>query len=128
MSYGWIITKDNVTDAKDHAKHEATGGKEGLRSRKGWIGPRNCPDAIQKRLEAGEGDPFRMLYDADGKKPEDHEDNKPIPYTGRMLYVEDDADDDPAEALFSPLDNLGTPDAGCALIQYKNAEGKWDTI
>lgn len=130
MSYGWIITEDNVTDDEDHAKYEATNGKEGLRPRKGMVGPRTCPKAIQKRLEAGEGQPFRMLYDAagPGQRHEDHEDNKPIPYIGRMLYIEDEADDDEEEAMFSPLNNLGTPDAGCVHIQYKNAQGEWDTI
>jgi hypothetical protein len=29
---------------------------------------------------------------------------------------------------FGPLDDLGTPDAGCVMIQYRNDKGDWETL
>lgn len=29
---------------------------------------------------------------------------------------------------FCPLDDFGRPDSGCTEIQYKNVDGKWETL
>ena len=56
------------------------------------------------------GQPFQM-FDDDGT----------LYYEGR--YVGDDSED-----LFGPLEDMGTPDAGCTGIKYPNAEGKMEFI
>ena len=41
------------------------------------------------------------------------------------LYYEGYSDDD---SSFDPLDDFGTPNAGCTEIQYKDEKGKWSTL
>jgi hypothetical protein len=41
------------------------------------------------------------------------------------LYYEGFSTDD---SSFGPLDNYGTPNAGCTYIQYKNGFGKFETL
>ena len=98
-SYGWIITKDNVTN-----------GIEGLKTRVGMLGPRDLSEEMSDRLKNGEGAKFRMKDD-DGN----------IYYYGRLVGDEDSEDG------FGPLDDLGRPDAGATSIEYyKN--GKWEVL
>ena len=44
------------------------------------------------------------------------------------LYYEGYSDDCDGESAFDPLDDYGTPNAGCTEIQYKNGVGKWETL
>jgi len=70
-------------------------------------GPRTITDAQVAVLVNGGGHQFKM-YDDDGV----------LYYYGRC-----------AEQEFSPLDDYGTPNAGCTEIRYHNAEtGEWDTL
>ena len=68
-----------------------------------WNGPQNTIDQCKEDCNHK----FRMLDD-DG-----------------MLYYEGCSDDD---SSFDPLDDFGTPNAGCTEIQYKNITGKWSTL
>jgi hypothetical protein len=102
----WIITKDKIeSDAK------------------GVTGPRTASEADIKRLQAGEGKRFRMLDD-DGE----------IYYYGRQLETSDADKGYYAENEFAPLDNFGTPNAGCTEIQFdngaKDSKGKvvWESL
>lgn len=100
----FIITRDYIT-----AK-----GEEGYGT--GTIGPRTAqPDTIE-RLANGEGDKFRLV---DG--------DDIVYYHGRFI---DDSEREgyDAEAEFQPLDCYGTPNAGCAYIEYRNAAGEWQGI
>lgn len=102
----WIIVKDKIeSDAV------------------GVTGPRTASESDVKRLQAGEGVRFRMLDD-DGE----------IYYYGRQL-AESDADSGyGGETEFAPLDNFGTPNAGCTEIQFdygvKDDKGKvvWESL
>lgn len=106
----WIITKDKL------AETEAD-------SAKGLTGPRSASDNDVARLKAGEGIRFRML-----------DDDREVYYYGRFLEEDDCSADYYAEEEFAPLDNFGTPNAGCTIIQYDNgkrdAKGKviWETL
>lgn len=115
MSYGWLITRDLLAeeDGFPSSLTEPCPGNE-----TGVYGPHGISDALVKRLFAGEGDEFRMLDDDE------------IPYyEGRIIVPEpsvtigEDIDPD-----FAPLDDFGTPNAGCVTIQYKSANGEWETI
>jgi hypothetical protein len=78
--------------------------------RVGVIGPSTISDKTKAKLIAGEGSKFRMKDD-DGE----------VYYVGRLVG---DAD---SEEGFCPLDDFGTPDAGCTSIEYlKN--GKWEVL
>lgn len=108
----FIITKDNVASADD--KKQNPEGKCNAYA-KGVMGPRTISDQAETALLAGEGQEFRMRFD------EPVEEEKPA-YYGRYLE-EDDSDE------FQPLDCFGTPNAGCAWIEYKNTEtGEWEAV
>ena len=96
--YGWLITKDNVTDDGD---------------REGCMGPHNIPGELEARLRAGEGVEFRMRYN-DRDEGDTIEDD--TAYYGRFLS--DDGNQD-GEWGFGPLEDLGEPDAGCTMIEYR---------
>lgn len=98
-SYGWIIDTDHIN-----------GGH-----RDGTMGPRDISPDVELRLEKNKkcGSRFRM-YDDDGE----------LYYSGRIL-IADDAD---GETAFAPLDDFGTPDAGCTEIRYLDDAGKWVTL
>jgi hypothetical protein len=101
MAYGWIIDREYVTGDMD------------LPSREGWVGPRGIPKRIEALLREGGGKAFRMYCD-------DEQEADTLCYEGRLLADEDD--DDVTE--FEPLDDLGTPDAGCSTIKYFE-DGEW---
>ena len=72
------------------------------------VGPRSSPKRYYEVL-AEPGEYFRMLDD-DGK----------VYYEGKIVGDYDG---------FEPLDDLGTPDAGCTEIQYwDKEEQKWITL
>lgn len=111
----WIITKDKIADPDDR---EGTYGNA-----KGLTGPRSASLRDIERLKAGEGRRFRMLDD-DGE----------IYYYGRQLEESDADKDYYAENEFAPLDNFGSPNAGCTEIQFdygkRDAKGKvvWESL
>lgn len=108
MSYAWIIDQDHLADPEDEPGTNMNAV--------GVCGPRDAPDELielleihaTKELAARHADAeiyrFRM-YDDDGE----------LYYTGRMITDEGATE----EASFGPLDDYGTPNAGCTLIKYQ---------
>lgn len=100
----FLITRDFIT-----RKHEEGYGV-------GVQGPRTARPEILARLDAGEGEAFRML-----------DDDEIVYYHGR--FIDDaDAEDYRGETEFQPLDCYGTPNAGAVTIQYRNESGTWETL
>lgn len=104
---GWIITKDHITDGAEKAPSNLNAV--------GLVGSSEIDPEDVVRLTAGEGEPFRM-FDDDGN----------LYYEGRFLEGKDTEDLEAAE--FQPLDNFGTPNAGCTYIEYKDASGVWKML
>lgn len=75
---------------------------------KGVRGPRATTLTREEIRKHGKA--FRLLDD-DGE----------LYYRGIYLGPDD-------ETLFAPLDDFGTPNAGCTSIQYRNALGAWETL
>lgn len=74
-------------------------------------GPNGISATIFNMLKNGEGEPFRML-----------DDDRILYYEGRLIG------DDNTDG-FEPLDDYGTPGAGCTIIQYKNEKsGHWEDL
>lgn len=96
--YAWIITKDHLADGST------------ITDEAGTTGPRRATADLLARLQAGEGQEFRM-YDDDGE----------LYYEGR--YLGDDSED-----MFGPLDDFGMPNAGAVRIDYKNDAGAWEVL
>lgn len=96
MAYGWIITKDFIFDVKTES------------SSIGVTGPSGLSDKLQEKLDAGEGETFR-LYD------DDHN----LYYEGRILHE---------RSGFEPLDDYGTGNAGCTGIKYLQPNGEWEYL
>lgn len=96
--YHWVITKDLITDPEHDIDHAGTHGPAATTL---------TPEEIQHHPK---GRAFKMR-DADGT---DY-------YEG--VYVGPDD-----ETLFTPLDDFGTPNAGCTEIAYRNALGAWEWI
>lgn len=100
-AYAWIIVKDHLADE--------------LWNEKGVVGPREARCSAggsfsQKSAELAANyahhTPFKM-YDDDGE----------LYYSGE-LYFDSDPCDMTAEAVFGPLDDFGTPNAGATEIRY----------
>lgn len=91
--YGWIITKDNIADPSVTPPSNLNA--------KGMMGPSDCPFTAEEIKAKGEK--FRML-----------DDDEEVYYYGYCLSEGDEI------GAFSPLENFGMPNAGCADIQYKN--------
>lgn len=103
-NYAWIIDKDHMArrDAKPGTNSNAVG----------VLGPRDAPDDLEAKLQGGEGEPFRM-YDDDGN----------LYYEGRIVRTGEESDDlNASEEGFEPLDDFGTPNAGCTEIRYRRGE------
>ncbi len=97
-TYAWVITKDHIAD--DAAPLGTNQNAVGV------SGPEGA--TAEQILEASlHGEPFRLLDD-DGE----------VYYEGRCLCNESEDD-------FGPLDDFGTPNAGCTEIQYRDRSGKW---
>lgn len=99
--YAWIIDEDLVAD----------GDNVGIK------GPANADERLVDGLADGQGAVF-MLSD------DDH-----VPYyLGRLIRWPletpggDELDD---EDLFGPLDDFGTPSAGCTTVHYLDPYGNW---
>lgn len=97
-NYHWTITKDHIRDPEHDRDDAGTHGPSGATLTADQIA------ANPKALE------FRMCDD-DGE----------LYYTGKYLGPDD-------ETLFAPLDDFGTPNAGCTSIHYKNAQGAWEQL
>lgn len=110
----FIITRDLIADEEDRAAHPD--GQSNLYA-KGLIGPRDASDQDIARLRAGEGIKFRLLDD-DGE----------VYYYGRRLEESDADATYGGEPELAPLDCFGTPNAGCAIQEEKDEEGKWRAI
>lgn len=120
IMYAWIVTKDKVTTPDEHAAYKATNGERGLRTRKGWVGPRDAPDDLVARLKAGEGLKWRCRDDDDN-----------IYYYGRVIEADAAADANvmSEEALMGPLNDLAAPDAGaCKIEHYDAAKKAWEYV
>lgn len=63
-----------------------------------------------------------------------YEDGEDLPHKFRMLdddghvYYHGKCSSCDDEHAFAPLEDFGTPNAGCTEIQYKNAKGEWETL
>ncbi len=92
--YGWRITEDHISD---------DGHEEGTE------GPSGLPSELSDKLDAEDGQEFKM-YDDDG-----------------VLYYEGLITGD--YTGFEPLDDFGKPNAGCTDIMYWNDKTKeWETL
>lgn len=78
----------------------------------GIIGPSGVSDAVTAQLIRGEGSKFR-LYDDDCN----------LYYEGIQI-----TGNNSDEGCFAPLDDFGTPNAGCTYMKVENAEGKWEEL
>jgi hypothetical protein len=122
--YGWIITRDRSHEINE--AHRAA-GREALDDdapETGTIGPRSIPVAIEARLKAGEGVPFRLLDEGDlddcndneyGAVAEGHPDYSVV-FEGRLI-------DPSGEWETAPLDDFGAYRA--IGIQYRDSHGTW---
>jgi hypothetical protein len=110
----WIITKDLIADEEDRVAYPE--GGRNLHA-VNLIGPRSATERDEARLKAGEGIPFRLLDD-DGE----------VYYYGRRLEQSDADEGYMGENELAPLDNFGRPNAGCAIQEEKNKDGKWEAI
>lgn len=99
MGYAWIITQDHIADVLPDAPSDV-----------GVSGPRAATPTQLAALRLGVGHPFRMLDD-DGE----------VYYEGLFLGNSD------ACAAFGPLDDFGTPNAGCTSIEYLR-DGRWEVL
>ncbi len=80
--------------------------EDGIASRVG-VRSRNCPDQPDTKGWRE----FRML-----------DDDRNVVYSGLSSDWE-------SENAFAPLDDFGTPDAGCTMIEYKNPNTKaWEPL
>jgi hypothetical protein len=97
-SYAWVITRDHISEPP-----ACDAGTQGPR------------DATATQLQAASkaGTPFKM-YDDDGI----------LYYEGRC-WSEDGTD---SEDGFGPLDDFGTPNAGCTEIRYRQPGGQYVTL
>ena len=93
--YGWIITHDLLGDEPEAV---------------GVMGPRNITEELKRRLQAGEGQAFRLLDD----------DREPY-YAGRWIVTE------AGDAEGDPLADYGEPNAGCTIMQVREG-GRWEDL
>jgi hypothetical protein len=96
--YGWMIHQDFLYDDDDMENENDAA----------TIGPRNVDLQIQRRLESGDGEKFRML-----------DDDRILYYEGRIIGD---------YSGFEPLDDFGMPNAGCTTIQYRGKNGAWSDL
>ena len=99
-NYAWIIDRDYAPDGSPGTYLNATG----------LTGPRNASQTALAALADGLGVRFRMLDDDGG-----------LTYAGRFVG------DHESEDGFGPLDDFGTPNAGCTSIEYW-LNGQWEQL
>jgi len=116
-TYAWRISRDVLfgKDDPDFPREEWSDA--------GVEGPSNASDALLAILRhpvvnADRVHEFRML-----------DDDRIVYYYGHITTVAGESPWDMDEdAAFGPLVDFGTPNAGAVILQYKNAEGEWETI
>ena len=103
MKTQWTITKDHLadTDAKKGTNANAVG----------IVGPRGATLTHDEIVNHADAVKFKMF-----------DDDRNLYYEGVMV-VEDYG----SEEMFFPLDNFGTPNAGCTELQYLE-DGSWKTL
>lgn len=101
--YAWIITKDHLYKDGD-APNGTLGSLD--KSAQGTLGPSNPLTESGHKITTN-GEHFRML-----------DDNRELYYEGFIIGDYDG---------FEPLDDFGTPDSGCTIIQYKG-HGTWSDL
>lgn len=96
IQYGWVIDEDKLDD--DFRSNGV-----------GIMGPRDLDPELRRRLDHGVGARFRLRDDDDE-----------VYYVGRIVWTGNttDVDSFPEEVAFAPLDDYGTPNAGCTSIEY----------
>ena len=94
--YAWLITKDHI--AEPNAKAPSNQNAVGM------MGPSGVTLTEQEVLNLPEKEFFQMF-----------DDDKTLYYEGYMIH-------DKNSEGFEPLDDFGTPNAGCTYINYRNKE------
>ena len=97
----WTITEDKLA-------HVAGGDKTAV----GTCGPRECKLTADQIKTDPAAVAFAM-YDDDGEHY----------YSGLCILPQG-----LTEEAFRPLDDFGTPNAGCTSIKYRNAAGRMETL
>jgi hypothetical protein len=106
--WGWIITED----------HAEVG-----RSRVGVCGPKGLDPEVKRRLQAGEGKPFRTAFSEDY---DDHPMDDRLVYCGLLLDLSDGGDGPEAMGLeddWAPL-RYAQRHAGATDLEFFSA-GRW---
>lgn len=97
----WIITRDLLAEQDSKLVSEV-----------GTSGPAGISEVALAKLERGEGHMFLMFDDDDE-----------LYYEGLLLG------DPTSHQGFAPLDDFGTPNAGCTYIEYYNETAKeWEVL
>jgi len=100
--HAWIIDRDYAPEGEPGTCLNATG----------LTGPRGASPESLTALAGGFGARF-LMYDDDGN----------LNYSGRLLGDPDSEDG------FAPLDEFGSPNAGCTYIKYYDADsGEWTQL
>lgn len=101
-AYAWVVTYDHLDKCRENV-----------------IGPRDATPgqvvelhSAAQSLAAREGVTRFRMYDDDGE----------LYYSGLFLGDPDD------ETAFGPLNDYGTPNAGCTEIRYERSPGKFVTL
>lgn len=102
-SYGWLITKDHLSDDENGVRST---------SEVDTIGPRNIDPIIESDLLSGKGHPFKM-----------YDDDDILYFEGLTLAKDDDMVFE--EASYGPLRDFGQPGFGCTYIKYPGHK-EWD--
>ena len=106
--YGWIIDKDHISSDLGSIDFDE-------RDEAGTMGPANIDDLVKAALEKGRGQRFRMF-----------DDDRTLYYEGRIIFL---SNYEAPDMMFEPLDDFGTPNAGCTIIQYRNRQtGDWEDL
>lgn len=105
MPYAWVITKSYIEDSAPQGKPTTVD----------VTGPRRATDE-QIALARSQGVAFAM-YDDDGE----------LYYRGKF-WGEDSSVASLSEDAFGPLEDYGTPNAGCTEIRYRAPDGTYQEL
>jgi hypothetical protein len=97
----WTITEDKLADVA-----------EGDRPAVGTCGPRECT-LTADQIKAHPATLYFQMFDDDGEHY----------YSGLCILPQGLTDE-----AFRPLDDYGTPNAGCTSIKYRNPSGHMETL